>query len=109
VQPHMIKAFPQLRGAKIDYAWGGQVSVTRTRLPHIGRRGSVFFAYGYSGQGVVLSTFAAQVLVEALAGTLERFDVLTKLKPPPFPGGKLLRHPLHVAGMLYYALKDRLP
>jgi gamma-glutamylputrescine oxidase len=26
----------------------------------------------------------------------------------PFPGGPLLRHPLYVAGMLWYALRDRL-
>jgi gamma-glutamylputrescine oxidase len=26
----------------------------------------------------------------------------------PFPGGPFLRHPLYVAGMLWYALRDRL-
>jgi len=28
--------------------------------------------------------------------------------PPPFPGGVALRGPLHVLGMLWYALRDRL-
>ena len=28
--------------------------------------------------------------------------------PPPFPGGVTLRGPLHVLGMLWYALRDRL-
>jgi gamma-glutamylputrescine oxidase len=35
---------------RIDYAWGGLVSVTMSRLPHIGRTGDLFFAHGYSGR-----------------------------------------------------------
>ena len=47
-------------------------------------------------------------LTAAMRGTAERFDLMAALPRQPFPGGKLLRHPLHVAGMLWYALKDRL-
>ena len=28
--------------------------------------------------------------------------------PPAFPGGTALRGPLHVLGMLWYALRDRI-
>ena len=49
-----------------------------------------------------------EVLSEAMAGTAERFDVLAGLAPPEFPGGAALRSPLHVLGMLWYALRDRL-
>ena len=54
---------------------------------------------------------AASVLLiaEAVAGQAERFDVMAKLKTPKFPGGTLLRYPGLVAGMIFYALKDRLP
>ena len=49
----MLKVFPQLEGARIDYAWGGQLAITMSRLPHLGRLpGDIFFAQGYSGQGV---------------------------------------------------------
>ena len=37
VRPHLEKTFPQLKGRRIDYAWGGLVSVTTSRLPHVGR------------------------------------------------------------------------
>ena len=108
VRGHMASIFPQLRDATIDYAWGGLVSITMSRLPHIGRIGDLFFAHGYSGQGVLLPALTGKVLVEAMAGTAERFDVLASIAPPEFPGGAALRSPLYVLGMLWYALRDRL-
>jgi gamma-glutamylputrescine oxidase len=108
VLPFLHRTFPQLKKTKIDYAWGGMVSVTTTRLPDIGRRGNIFHAQGYSGQGVALTTLAGAVLAEAIAGTAERFDVLGTLRPPAFPGGTLMRTPAYLIGMLYFALRDRL-
>jgi gamma-glutamylputrescine oxidase len=69
----------------------------------------VLFAHGYSGMGVILSTLAGKLLVEALAGESARFDLFAAVEPPAFPGGASLRGPLHVLGMLWYALRDRLP
>ena len=108
VRGHMLRGFPQLDNVRIDHAWGGLVSITMSRMPHIGRIGDLFFAHGYSGQGVLTPALAGKVLVEAMAGTAERFDVLADLAPPVFPGGAALRSPLHVLGMLWYALRDRL-
>jgi gamma-glutamylputrescine oxidase len=108
VRGHMEAVFPQLRGVAIHHAWGGLVSVTQTRLPHVGRRGEVLFAHGYSGLGVVLSTLAGKLLVEEILGDSRRFDLFGAIEPPPFPGGVALRGPLHVLGMLWYALRDRL-
>lgn len=108
VRRHMARIFPQLAQTRIDYAWGGLVSITLSRLPHIGRLGDLFFAHGYSGQGVLIPALAGKVLAEAMAGTAERFDVLASIAPPAFPGGAALRAPLYVLGMLWYALRDRL-
>ena len=108
VRGHMEAVFPQLKGVVIDSAWGGMVSVTLSRLPHVGRTGEVYFAHGYSGMGVLLSTLAGKLLVEAMAGETGRFDQFAGLEPPAFPGGVALRGPLHVLGMLWYALRDRL-
>ncbi|MBC7770449.1 MAG: FAD-binding oxidoreductase [Phycisphaerales bacterium] len=108
VRKHLLGIFPQLEPARIAYAWGGLVSITMTRMPHIGRLGDLFFAHGYSGQGVLLPALVGKVLTEAMSGTAERFDVLASLAPPEFPGGAALRSPLHVLGMLWYALRDRL-
>lgn len=108
VRPFMAEVFPQIANAPLDYGWGGAVAVTMNRLPHIGRRGNVFFAHGFSGHGALVTTLAGELIAEAMAGTAERFDVLANLPSRPFPGGKLLRQPLATLGLLYYALKDKL-
>jgi gamma-glutamylputrescine oxidase len=105
---HMLKIFPHLASTRIGHAWGGLVSITMSRLPHVGRFGDLFFSHGYSGQGVLLPALAGKVVAEAMAGTAERFDVLSSIAPPEFPGGAALRTPLYVLGMLWYALRDRL-
>ncbi|WP_428682289.1 NAD(P)/FAD-dependent oxidoreductase [Sphingopyxis sp.] len=108
VRPFMAEVFPQIADAKIDYGWGGAVAVTMNRLPHIGRRGNIFFAHGFSGHGALVTTLAGELIAEAMAGTVERFDILAGLPSRPFPGGKWLRRPLATLGLLYYAMKDKL-
>ena len=109
VRRYMLRVFPQLADARIDYAWSGRLAITRSRLPHIGRLApNGFFAQGFSGHGVALTQITGKLIAEAVAGTAERFDVLAGLRHRAFPGGTRLRHPLLVLGMLCYALRDRL-
>lgn len=108
VRPYMLSVFPQLADVSIDYAWGGALGISRTRLPHLGRLPpNVFFAQGFSGHGISIGMLAGRLISEALAGTAERFDVLARLPAPAWPGGTLLRWPLLALGMLYYSLRDR--
>ena len=108
VRPYLEKIFPQLKGVGIDHAWGGMVGVTLNRLPHFGRIGNSFFAHGWSGHGALLTTLAGKLIAEAMQGSAGGFDLFAALPHRPFPGGPLLRHPLSVLGMLWYALRDRL-
>lgn len=109
VRPYLERVFPQLAGVALEHAWGGTLAITMSRLPHVGRLSpSVYFAHGYSGHGVATATLAGQLIAEALAGTATRFDVLARVPARRFPGGRLLRWPGMVLGMLYYALRDRL-
>jgi gamma-glutamylputrescine oxidase len=108
VRPYMLKLFPQLADVRIDYAWGGTVGITVNRLPHIGRDGNKLFAHGYSGQGVLLTTLVGELLADLLKGDSHNFDLFQKIPHRAFPGGKLLRTPTYVAGMLYSAMMDRL-
>ncbi len=110
VSNYMLDVFPQLEDLKIDYGWGGTLAITINRLPSMGRlEPNVFYSQGYSGHGVPTATFAGKLLAEAVAGTAERFDVFANIPTPRFPGGTLLRWPGLVLGMLYYAMRDRLP
>lgn len=109
VSPHMLEVYPQLRDVRIDYGWGGTLAITMNRMPLFDRIGdNVFTATGYSGHGVAMATLAGQIMAEAVAGTMERFDVMAKVRIPVFPGGKILRYPLLVAAMLWYSLRDKL-
>ena len=106
--PRLTRIFPQLAGVKVDYAWGGYIGITYNRLPDVGREGrSIYYAHGYSGQGVVLAGMLGKILAEAVSGDQSRFDVFSRIRHMPFPGG-LLRRPALTMGMLYYRLRDLL-
>jgi gamma-glutamylputrescine oxidase len=108
VRKHMVEVFPSLADTPIDYAWGGAVGVTANRLPHMGRKGNVFYAHGFSGHGALITTLAGELMAEAVIGTMERFDVFASMPHSRFPGGKWLARPLATLGLLYYAMRDRL-
>jgi len=109
VRKHLQRIYPKLADTRVDYAWGGRLAITWPRLPFIRRiRPGVYAAAGFSGQGVALAPFAGKILAEAIKGDPARFDVFAALPVPKFPGGRLLRYPALVAGMTWYALRDRL-
>ena len=109
VRPYMLQLFPQLDDVSIDYAWGGTLSVTVNRLPHVGKLApNLYFAQGYSGHGISTATFAGKIIAAAITGSTSRFDAFASLPIHTFPGGTMLRYPGMVLGMLYYSLKDRL-
>ena len=108
MRPRMTAVFPQLRDVKIDYAWGGLIAITSNRIPDCGRLAHhVFYAHGYSGQGVALAGLYGKLMAEAIRGTAERFDLLARIRHLPFPGGPL-RTPLLVAAMMYFRIRDAL-
>jgi gamma-glutamylputrescine oxidase len=109
MQQRMENVFPQLKGVKQDYLWGGFVDISMNRAPDFGRVApNVFYLQGFSGHGVALTQLAGKLVAEAIAGQAERFDLFAKLKHHNFPGGKLLRTPSLVLGMAYHQLRDML-
>jgi len=109
VRRHLVRVYPQLADTPVEFAWGGAVAITMKRLPFIRRlRPGFYAASGYSGQGVALAPYAGKVLADAILGDPARLDRFAALPCPPFPGGTLLRHAALVAGMTWYALRDRI-
>lgn len=105
----MLKVFPQLADARIDYAWGGYVDITMNRAPHFGRLGdNLYFLQGFSGHGMALTGIAGKLAAEAIAGQAERFDLFGRIAHRDFPGGMALRRPALVLGMLWYRMRDLL-
>lgn len=109
VRPSLERVFPQLAGVKLDYGWDGTLAITWPRMPHVGRiDGNVYFAHGYSGQGVAIASHMGALIADAIHGQAAKFDVYGSLKIPKLPGGALLRRPLLTAALLWYGLRDRL-
>jgi gamma-glutamylputrescine oxidase len=109
VRPRMLHVYPALANVPTEYAWSGTVGITRTRMPHFGRLGErVFFAHGYSGQGVALAVLGGKLLAEAASGEPERFNVFARVPAERFPGGEFLRKPLIAAALLAFKVMDAL-
>ncbi len=84
----MLEVHPQLADYRVEYSWGGKVAISMDRMPHIGRMGGVMYAMGYSGTGVVLSTYLGTRAAEWMGGG--EAPALSKLRfplvPAPFEG-----------------------
>jgi glycine/D-amino acid oxidase-like deaminating enzyme len=109
LRPHLLRVFPQLRGARIDYAWGGQLGISLNRIPQLGRLpGNILYAQGYSGHGVGTTHLAGRVLAEAITGAGARLDLFNQIHHWRLPGGRWFASPALALGMLYYRLLDLL-
>jgi glycine/D-amino acid oxidase-like deaminating enzyme len=107
--PRLARIFPELAKLRIDYAWGGTIGVTVKRAPQLGKLSdNIYFSQGYSGHGVNVTHLAGEIMAEAVAGTMERLDIFSRIKPISLPGVRRLHKPVVSLGMLYYRLKDRL-
>jgi len=119
----MLAVFPQLAGARVDFAWGGLVAITRNRAPQVGcldsspqsspavRAGRRWFAHGFSGHGMAMSGYAGGLLAAAISGDPAGVDGIADFRRIPhrdFPGGPALRAPLLVAEMAWRRLADKL-
>lgn len=109
MQKRMKLVFPQLASTKVEYSWGGFVDITMNRAPDFGRVApNVYYLQGFSGHGVALTGMAGKLVAEVIAGQAERFELMARIPHHDFPGGKLLRTPALVLGMLWYRLRDAL-
>ncbi|CAG8999293.1 MAG: Gamma-glutamylputrescine oxidoreductase [Candidatus Celerinatantimonas neptuna] len=107
MRKRMARVFPQLKGVRIDYTWGGYVGITMNRAPHFGRLAdNIFFAQGFSGHGIAATAMAGKLMSEAIMTTTERFDLFGQIPHMPFPGGRMLRTPALVLAMAYYRIRD---
>jgi gamma-glutamylputrescine oxidase len=110
----MLRAFPQLADLAIEYAWGGFVDISMNRAPDFGRlpaRGhtpNIYYLQGFSGHGLALAGLAGKLVAEAIDGDASRFDTFARISHRRFPGGRWLRTPALVLGMLWYRLRDLL-
>lgn len=108
LERQLAETFPHLDGVEISERWSGMVAVTLDDFPHIGRLDErVFYALGYGGRGVALSSLMGKPLAALVAGE--------EIRPGPMGDAGFRPVPFHswrVTGMrlmtAYYRLRDRL-
>lgn len=101
----MLGVYPQLHGARISHAWGGNVAITRDRLPHCGRIDGIAYATGCNGTGLALATWFGLQMAKSLTG--ERLPVFSDLPFPRVPLHRWRRAWLPAAGWVLQGL-DRI-
>jgi len=110
ILPRMLKVYPQLKDVKIEYEWGGKIGIVLRRIPTLGRiNDNVYYCQGYSGHGVCATHVMGEVMADAVAGTMERFDLFSEMNHFRIPGTQWFGNQIIALGMLYYKMKDRLP
>ena len=81
----MIGVYPQLRDARVEYAWGGTLDFAFDIMPHAGQMDGMYYAVGYAGHGVAMATFQGQKIAEMMAGDKPENPFVGI----PFPGAPL--------------------
>jgi len=86
---HFFTTFPQLEGLRFTHRWAGAIDSCSRFCAFFGtaRGGRVAYATGFTGLGVGATRFAADVMLDELAGlTTERTQLeMVRTKPIPFP------------------------
>jgi len=109
LRPKMLNIFPQLEDVRIDYEWGGNIAISVNRCPQFGRiKDNTYYVQGYSGHGIAPTHLAGKMLADIICGDSEQFDVFSKIRHIPLPGGKWFASPAIALGMMYYRLKELL-
>jgi glycine/D-amino acid oxidase-like deaminating enzyme len=107
--PRLLKVYPQLKGIRIDYEWGGSIGIVIRRIPLVGRiDDNIYYVQGYSGHGVNTTHIMGEIVADAIGGTMERFDLFARMPQIRIPGGNAFGNQIVALGMLYYRLKDLL-
>lgn len=102
----MLRVYPQLADARIEYAWSGLMSYARHEMPQIGGDGNgLWWAQAFGGHGLAPTTVAGHLLAGALAGDDDTwrdfadFGLVDSLRPFGYLGAQ--------ARYSWLQLKDR--
>jgi len=102
------KMFPQLKGAGIDFRWGGRVAITRDHLPHLHEPApGLLIDAGCQGRGVALQTALGRAIATYIA--TQDADALP-LPVTPLRGIPFHRfHQAYVSALIaWYRVLDRI-
>lgn len=104
---NLVGIFPELEDVAISHSWMGSVAYTFDTLAHVGRHEGVYYAMGYCGSGVSMSSYLGTRVGQQVLGLAEGRTGLDGLDFPtrPLYGGRPWFLPAAVA---WYRFLDRL-
>jgi len=109
ILPRMLKVFPELKDFKVEFGWGGMIGIVINRIPQLGRiNDNVYYAQGFSGHGINQTHIISEILVNAITGQMEDFDIYDKAKHMKIKAPRWVGNNMIALGMLYYRLQDLL-
>ncbi len=113
-EEHLKWIYPQLGPVRIDYRWGGPVSVNLDMTPEIGFIGDerVIYSVGCMGHGVSLTHLNGRLIADLLGGRkteLTDFWIVNRkaLRWPPEPLGFLGKQMVHGGLRLWDYIEER--
>jgi glycine/D-amino acid oxidase-like deaminating enzyme len=96
---HLLTTFPQLEGIRVSHQWAGAIDTCSRFCAFwdLTVQGRVAHAAGFTGLGVGATRFAAEVMLDLLAGEeTERTRLeMVRRKPVPFPPEPLAAAGIH--------------
>jgi gamma-glutamylputrescine oxidase len=96
LQRDIAAFYPDLADAGIETAWGGLMPFTRHKLPSFGALADgVWYATGFGGLGLVLTTTAGTLIAAGIAEGDDRWRLFAR-SGLPFAGGKAGRVPAQI-------------
>ena len=62
----MIRVYPQLKNASVEFVWGGTLDFAFDMMTHVGEMDGVFYSLGYAGHGVAMASHLGKTVAEAM-------------------------------------------
>ena len=81
----MCRIFPELAKYNYTHSWTGTVAFTFDTLPHLGCHNGIFYAMGYCGSGIGLSSYLGARVGQQLVGDPEGATAFDSLRFPTRP------------------------
>jgi glycine/D-amino acid oxidase-like deaminating enzyme len=84
---HFFTTFPQLEGVRFSHRWAGVIDTSTRFCAYFGtaRGGTIAYAAGFTGLGVAATRFAADVMLDQLAGLSTELTELRMVRERPLP------------------------
>lgn len=109
LRPRMLRVFPDLTDAEIDFAWTGTIGIPLNRVPLIGEIApGYYYAQGYSGHGVNCSHLAAEILADAMDLRDADKKLFEEVRHFRIPAAEVIGNPMLSMGMTWFRIKDAL-